>query len=56
MYTDYKQIDNKNYNLDYNLLIGRPETDYLIGAAEILNIYILEQNNSCGISMNYQPL
>ena len=42
MYTDYKQIDNKNYNLDYNLLIRRPEMGYLIGAAEILNIYLLE--------------
>lgn len=52
MYTDYKQIDNKNYNFDYNLLIECPETGCLTKVAEILNIYLQEQNNSCGNSMN----
>lgn len=56
MYKDYKQNDNKNYNLHYNLLIGWPEMDSLTGDAEILNTYVLKQNNSCGDSMKYQPL
>lgn len=56
MYTDYKQIDNKNYNIDYNLPNGRPEMGSLTGAAEILNTYLLKQNNSYGNSMKYQPL